>query len=177
MERRRFRTPRRAGFPSRCSVVEDEYNMVKITVDSYSASVLIGRRGSTIDAVEHLVERMTNQAIGTHAHMNLDINNYRRRREDSLVERARGVVAKVQATGREVHLEPLCARERRIIHLEVAKAEGLRTYTIATSSGKHVVVAKEGSDSGSAAAARDDSGAEPRFINEEKPAEGNATET
>jgi spoIIIJ-associated protein len=133
---------RRSSFPCRCEIKEGDYHLVKIVTDDNSAGVLIGRHGTTIDAVEHLIERMASQAVGERVNMNLDINNYRRRREEALIERTQGIIEKVRSTGREVHLEPLCARERRIIHLEVVKAEGLRTYTIATSSGKHVVVAK-----------------------------------
>jgi spoIIIJ-associated protein len=132
----------RSGFPCRCEVKEGEYHLVKIVTDDSSAGVLIGRHGSTIDAIEHLVERMGSQAIAERCNMNLDINNYRRRREESLVERTRSIMARVKSTGREVHTEPLCARERRIIHLEVVKDTDLRTYTVATADGKHVVVAK-----------------------------------
>jgi spoIIIJ-associated protein len=133
-----------SGFPCRCEVQEGEYHLVKIITDDASAGMLIGRHGTTVDAVEHLVERMASQAVGERVNMNLDVNNYRRRREESLVQRVHDIMQKVQSTGREIHMEPLCARERRIVHLEVVKDEGLRTYTIATSSGKHVVVARGG---------------------------------
>ena len=133
----------RAGFPCRCEVKQGEYHLVKIVTDDSSAGILIGRRGSTVDAVEHLVERMGSMAAGDRVPMNLDINNYRRRREEALIERTQALIEKVNSTGREIHLEPLSARERRIVHLEVAKAEGLRSYTIATSSGKHVVIARD----------------------------------
>jgi spoIIIJ-associated protein len=132
----------RSGFPCRCEVQPGEYHLVKIVTDDSSAGILIGRHGSTVDAVEHLVERMASQAAGERINMNLDINNYRRRREQSLVERTQGLMAKVRETGREIHVEPLCARERRIIHLEVAKDDDLRTYTLAGGGGKHVVIAK-----------------------------------
>jgi spoIIIJ-associated protein len=138
----------RSGFTCRCEVKQGEYHLIKMVTDDSSAGVLIGRHGSTIDALEHLIERMASQAAGERVLMNLDINNYRRRREESLIERSQSIMAKVASTGREVHTESLCARERRIIHLEVAKAEGLRTYTVATSNGKHVVVAKDDSQQG-----------------------------
>jgi len=133
---------RLSDFPCRCEVKEGEYHLVKIVTDDTSAGVLIGRHGTTVDAVEHLIERMASQACGERVSMNLDVNNYRRRREENLVQRVQEIVQKVNSTGREVHMEPLCARERRIVHLEVVNIPGLRTYTIADSSGKHVVVAK-----------------------------------
>jgi predicted RNA-binding protein YlqC (UPF0109 family) len=129
-----------AGFPCRCEIKEGEYHQVKIITDDSSAGMLIGRHGSTVDAIEHLVERMASQAAGERVNMNLDVNNYRRRREENLVQRTSELAHKVSTTGKEIHMEPLCARERRIVHLEVVNVPGLRTYTVANNTGKHVVI-------------------------------------
>jgi len=131
---------RRAGFPGRCTVVEGEYNQVKITVDTDSAAVLIGRHGSTIDSVEHLVERMANQAVGDHAHMNLDINNYRRRREGQLTDNAEDAARQMLDSGKDVHTPPLSPRERRIVHMAIADIKGVTTYTAGLGPDRHVVV-------------------------------------
>ncbi len=132
-----------SSFPCRCEVVEGDYHLVRIITDGDSAGVLIGRHGTTVDAIEHLVERMASQACGERVNMNLDVNNYRRRREESLVQRIHEIMEKVSLSGKEVHMEPMCARERRIVHLEVVNDSDLRTYTITAGSGKQVVVAKE----------------------------------
>jgi spoIIIJ-associated protein len=133
----------RAGFPCRCETLPGEYRQVKVTTDDASAGMLIGRHGQTVDAVEHLVERMASNAIDARARINLDINNYRMHREESLVERVAESAAKVRETGRPVHLEPMSGRERRIVHLETEQIEGLRTFTMEGSGGKHVVIAME----------------------------------
>ena len=146
----------RAGFPCRCEVTEGEYSQVKVVTDDSSAGMLIGRHGATVDAVEHLVERMASTAAGGRVRMNLDINNYRRRREETLMDRVDEAVARVRETGRAYHMEPMCARERRIVHLEAEQAEGLRTFTMSNGSGKHVVIAI---DDGT-----DDSTPEPEII-------------
>ena len=134
----------RSGFACRCTVTEGEYNQVKIIADTDSAAVLIGRHGSTVDAVEHLVDRMAHQAIGEHARMNLDINNYRHRREGQLTENALDAVRQVQASGTDLHTPPLCARERRIVHLAVEKIDGVTTHTAGFGPDRHVVVTLEG---------------------------------
>lgn len=137
---------RRAGFAGRCTVDEGEYNQIKIVADVDSAAVLIGRRGSTIDAVEHLVDRMALQAVGEHVRMNLDINNYRRRRQGVLEENALASVRELRDTGKDVHTPPLVARERRIVHLTIEPLEGVTTYTAGEGPDRHVVVtfAKDG---------------------------------
>jgi len=142
---------RRAGFTSRCTVIEGEYNQVKITVDPDSAAVLIGRHGSTIDSVEHLVERMAKQAVGDHAHMNLDINNYRQRREGQLVNNAQEAARQMLATDKDVHTPPLCARERRIVHLTIEKMDGVTTNTAGFGPDRHVVITREDKDGAEAA--------------------------
>ncbi|MHB8078819.1 MAG: Jag family protein, partial [Candidatus Krumholzibacteriia bacterium] len=134
----------RAGFPCRVDVRPGEYHAVRIVTDETSAALLIGRNGATIDALEHLVERMASQAVGAHVHMNLDVNNYRRRREERLVQRAQEIAARVRSTGEQESLEPLPARERRVVHLEVAKVAGVQTFTVMNGEGKHVVVAPAG---------------------------------
>jgi spoIIIJ-associated protein len=132
-----------AGFPCRCEVREGEYDLVKLIVEDRSAQVLVGRYGAAVDAVEHLVEKISSQAAGDRVRMNLDVNNFRRRREEHLVQVARNVVREVRETGEPVHLDPLCARERRIVHLQVMDIPGVATYTVQDGNGKHVVVATE----------------------------------
>ena len=137
----------RAGFPCRCEVKDGEYRQVRVITGDDSAGMLIGRHGSTVDAVEHLIERMTGMAAGDRVRMNLDINNYRRRRGETLVERVGEAVARVKETERDYHMEPMCARERRLIHLEVKKVDSIRTYTLMRSGDKHVVIALDRGES------------------------------
>ena len=134
---------RLSGFPCRCEVKEGEYDLVKLIVEDRSASVLVGRYGAAVDAVEHLVEKIASQAAGDRVRMNLDVNNFRRRREEHLVQVTRSAVREVRETGEPVHFDPLCARERRIIHLQVIDIPGLATYTVQDENGKHVVLATE----------------------------------
>ncbi len=138
----------RAGFPSRCEVKDSEYQQVRVTTDDESAGMLIGRHGATIDSVEHLVERMISMAAGDRVKMNLDINNYRLRRHETLLQRVEEAVAQVRETGKTYHVEPLNARERRIVHLAVEEYEGLRTFTMDSHRGRHVIIALENENKG-----------------------------
>jgi predicted RNA-binding protein Jag len=147
----------RAGFPCQCETHPGEYRQVRIATDDESAGMLIGRHGMTVDAIEHLVERMASNAAGDRVRMNLDINEYRLRREETLVERVAEAAEKIRESGRPVHMEPMSARERRVVHLEAEKFEGLRTFTMFGSGGKHVVIAAEEEGADKAAAASDSS--------------------
>ncbi len=134
----------RAGFPCRCQVFDGEYLQVRVVTDDASAGMLIGRHGATVDSVEHLVERMISTASGDRVKMNLDINNYRRRRQDTLADRVFDAIGRVRETGRDYHMEPMNARERRLVHLQVEEVEGLTTVTVADDGAKHVVISREG---------------------------------
>ena len=131
----------RAGFPARCEVKDGEYRQVRITTGDDGAAVLIGRHGNTIDSLEHLVERMISTAHGDRVRMNLDVNNYRRRRSDSLTDRVDEAVEQVRSSGKAYHVEPMNARERRLVHLAVEQYEGMRTFTMDSHRGRHVVIA------------------------------------
>ncbi len=135
-----------AGFPCRCEVREDEYAQVKLITDDRSAGVLIGRHGMSVDAIEILVERIASHAVGDRVKMNLDINNYRRRCDEQLVQMTRGIIREVKDSGEPVHLEPMGSRERRIVHLQVQEVASLTTYTVADGASKHVVVAPQSYD-------------------------------
>ena len=132
------------------------------------AGMLIGRHGSTVDAVGHLIERMMGVAAGDRVRMNLDINNYRRRREEVLVSRVAEAVERVKETERDYHMEPMCARERRLIHLESENYESIRTYTLMRSGDKHVVIALDKADSASDGREEKEATSEP--VSEETPA-------
>jgi spoIIIJ-associated protein len=132
----------RAGFPCECETIPGEYHAVKVSVDEDGAGMLIGRGGQTAEAVEHLVERMASNAAGDRVRMNLDINDYRVRREGSLRERTLEIIADVRATGEPYHMEPMDARERRVVHLTAEEQPDITTYTVVGSGGKHVVIAR-----------------------------------
>lgn len=142
----------RAGFPCECETIPGEYHAVKVSADEDSAGMLIGRGGSTAEAIEHLVERMASNASGDRVRMNLDINDYRVGREEQLREHTAEAVAEVRATGEPYHMESMDARERRIVHMATEDLPDITTYTVVGAGGKHVVIVKDdgtqGDDSG-----------------------------
>jgi spoIIIJ-associated protein len=142
----------RAGFPCECETIPGEYHAVKVSADEDSAGMLIGRGGSTAEAIEHLVERMASNASGDRVRMNLDINDYRVGREEQLREHTAEAVAEVRASGEPYHMESMDARERRIVHMATEDLPDITTYTVVGAGGKHVVIVKDdgtqGDDSG-----------------------------
>lgn len=144
----------RCGFPCRVTVNTGDYNQVKLVTDEDSADVLIGRRFYALDSLEHLVDRMATVAMGEHVSMNLDINNHRLRLDGRLVTMAAEAMDRVRREGQPVHLSPMNPRERRVVHMEVARCEGLMTETEGEGYDRHVIILP---DDGSHPAAEDES--------------------
>jgi spoIIIJ-associated protein len=105
--------------------------------------LLIGRRGQTLAALQHVVGRLASREFDADGHLVLDVGDYRQRRETHLVEKARALAEKVRVTGREINLEPLHAPDRRVVHLAVAELSGVRSYTVGQGLHRSVVIAPD----------------------------------
>lgn len=102
--------------------------------------VLIGRGGENLVALQQVVSAITSRRAGHAVHVPVDIEGYRRRREDQLKEIAKRVGERVKATGQAVTLEPMLAYERRIVHLAVQGTPGLRTGSVGIEPNRRVVI-------------------------------------
>ena len=91
--------------------------------------VLIGRRGQTIDAIEHIVSAATSRRAGRRIELTVDAARYRVRRERMLATIAENAARGARRTGEPVTLEPMSAPERKIIHLHLRDTEGIETQS------------------------------------------------
>ncbi len=130
---------------------EEDSFFVKIT-SKKDEGLLIGRRGQTLDAIKHLVQRILTSQAGQAVAVNLEVGDYRQRREEALEEKAEAVAQKVLESGKSLSLEPMTAQDRRIVHLALADRDDLRTYTAGEGSRRRVIVALGGEEE----AGRDD---------------------
>jgi spoIIIJ-associated protein len=103
--------------------------------------LLIGRHGETLAALQHVVARLVSKEFGFHGAVQVDVGGYRCRREAQLADKARVLAEKVQASGREIRLEPLHAHDRRVVHTALAGLSGIRTYTAGQGLHRSVVIA------------------------------------
>ncbi|MDD3164389.1 MAG: Jag N-terminal domain-containing protein, partial [Oscillospiraceae bacterium] len=103
--------------------------------------MLIGRRGETLDAIQHLANYAVNHTTGDRIHINVDAENYRLKREQSLERLAEKVASKVVKYRRNVTLEPMNAYERHVIHATLQDVPSISTYSTGTEPNRRVVVA------------------------------------
>ncbi|MGH2589119.1 MAG: protein jag, partial [Dehalococcoidia bacterium] len=101
---------------------------------------LIGRRGETLASLQYLVNLMLNRRIKGHAAVGVDIDGYRRRREESLGSLARRMAERVISNGQSITLEPMPPNERRIIHLTLADHPDVITVSIGEGDSRKVAI-------------------------------------
>jgi len=101
---------------------------------------LIGRGGENLVALQQITSAITSRRVGRTVHVPLDIEGYRRRREEQLREIARRVASRVRASGQAVTLEPMLAYERRIVHLAVQDTPGVKTESVGVDPNRRVVI-------------------------------------
>src|SRR3989441_3167851 len=88
---------------------------VLLTVSADSGGLLIGRRGQTLDALEYIVNRIVGREDAASGRVVIDVERYRERRLEHLTQLARRLAEKAKQTGRPVTLNPLSARDRRVV--------------------------------------------------------------
>ena len=122
-------------------VYEVEKGRYKVLLVGEKLGQLIGHRGETLDAIQQLTNYAVNTGADKRIRVQMDAENYRAKREQSLESLARKVAGKVQKYRRSVTLEPMNAYERHVIHAALQDVPGVTTYSVGTEPNRRVVVA------------------------------------
>ena len=109
-------------------------------INGDTLGILIGRRGETLDAVQYLTSLKVNRGREGYTRVTLDTENYRAKREDTLIRLANRMANRALRTGRKVSLEPMNPYERRIIHYALQQTEGVTTHSEGEEPNRHVVI-------------------------------------
>ncbi|MBO4382571.1 MAG: Jag N-terminal domain-containing protein, partial [Clostridia bacterium] len=118
-----------------------EYFFEVSSEDNYS--LLIGRRGETLDSIQYLTRLAANRGKedGKAARISINVGDYREKRERTLKDIAKKNGRRVRKYGRNMTLNPMNPAERRIIHTTIAEMEGLQSYSVGSESDRRVVIA------------------------------------
>ncbi len=120
--------------------VKADENTYKVELVGEDLGYLIGRRGDTLDAIQHLSNYSINRGVEGHIRINVDAEDYRAKREDSLRKYARKKAQQVLKARRRTTLEPMNAYERHVIHSALQDMENITTYSTGTEPNRRVVV-------------------------------------
>ena len=117
-----------------------EGNTYKVDLVGDDLGYLIGRRGDTLDAIQHLANYTINRDVEGHIRINVDAESYREKREDSLRRYARKKAQQVLKARRRTTLEPMNAYERHVIHAALQDMENITTHSTGTEPNRRVVI-------------------------------------
>jgi spoIIIJ-associated protein len=111
-----------------------------LDVDGDDLGILIGRRGQTLASLQYIVNLIVSKQTNRRVSFAVDVDGYRRRREEALVGLAKRTAARVRGTGRSVTLEPMPPNERRIVHLALADDPAVMTVSIGEGEARKVAI-------------------------------------
>ena len=106
--------------------------------------LLIGRKGDTLNSLQHLVGRIVSRKMGGYQRLTLDVGGYLKNRQEILRQKAIKAADRARKSNREIQMEPMKASERRIVHVALTDEEGIITYTTGNGDMRKVCIAPAG---------------------------------
>ena len=113
---------------------------IGVNLSGDSMGAIIGRRGETLDAIQHLTNYAVNKGSDKHMHISVDAEGYRSKREESLAHSAEKMAEKVLKYKRSMAFEPMNSYERHVIHTALQNYEGVTTSSTGVEPNRRVVV-------------------------------------
>lgn len=138
----------RMGLYTEVTIREDDERVV-LDVSGEDAGRAIGKKGQTLDALQFLVNKIVNRFPENRRYVIVDSGDYRDRHEKNLVSMARREAKRAVEQGRTITLSPMPARDRRLIHLSLAKFPGVETRSNGEGLGRRIqIIPSRGSQGG-----------------------------
>lgn len=111
-----------------------------IEIKADDPKVLIGEGGQTLASIQHLLKAILRRKIQENFYLDIDINDYKKKKTEYLKELARSIADEVALTKKEKSLAPMLAYERRIIHLELAKRNDVVTESAGQEPERRIII-------------------------------------
>ncbi len=122
------------------SSFEDETVNIEIVGDSEAVGKVIGRRGDTLDALQYLTSLVVNKDEEDYIRVTIDTENYRSKREETLIKLAKRMAGIVSKSRKSITLDPMNPNERRIIHSALQEYRNVTTYSTGKEPNRCVVI-------------------------------------
>jgi spoIIIJ-associated protein len=130
----------RMGVEADIEIARRDNGGINVKLSGSGMGAIIGRRGETLDAIQHLTNYVVNRDSDKHMHISVDAENYRAKREESLTKLAEKMAEKAIKYKRSMALEPMNSYERHVIHTALQNYEGVTTSSTGVEPNRRVVV-------------------------------------
>ncbi|MBM4761726.1 RNA-binding cell elongation regulator Jag/EloR [Bacillus sp. B15-48] len=121
--------------------MKQEGKQIQLILTGEKIALLIGKRGQTLNSLQYLTQLVINRHANQFFNVILDAEDYRTRRNETLMQLAERLAQKAVRTGREVALEPMPAYERKVIHTALMGNKKIKTYSNGADPYRHIVIA------------------------------------
>ena len=130
----------RMGVEADIEISRRDNGGINVKLSGSGMGAIIGRRGETLDAIQHLTNYVVNRDNDKHMHISVDAENYRAKREESLTKLAEKMAEKAIKYKRSMALEPMNSYERHVIHTALQNYDGVTTSSTGVEPNRRVVV-------------------------------------
>ena len=130
----------RMGVKAQIEISTRENGGINVNLSGNGMGAIIGRRGETLDAIQHLTNYVVNRGNEKHMHISVDAECYRSKREESLTRLAEKMAEKAIKYKRSMALEPMNSYERHVIHTALQNYPGVTTSSTGVEPNRRVVV-------------------------------------
>lgn len=120
-------------------IKEDEESLL-INVSGDDSGIIIGRRGETLDSLQYLTSLVINKGKETYKRVTIDTENYRQKREQTLIKLANRLASKVIKYKKSITLEPMNPYERKVIHSTLQNNKYVETYSLGSEPNRKVII-------------------------------------
>ena len=130
----------RMGVNAEMEISPRDNGGINVNLTGPAMGAIIGRRGETLDAIQHLTNYVVNKDSEKHLHISVDAEAYRSKREESLPRLAEKRAEKASKYKRSIAREPMNSYERHVIHTALQNYEGVTTSSTGVEPNRRVVV-------------------------------------
>lgn len=127
------------GVHPKIEVVQDG-RLVEFKLSGEKMALLIGKRGQTLNSLQYLTQLVSNRYTNQYFTITLNVEDYRERREQALIQLAGKLSYKALRTKRPIKLEPMPSFERKIIHSHLANNDQIETYSEGVEPNRYLVI-------------------------------------
>jgi spoIIIJ-associated protein len=120
--------------------VKKEGKHVHLLLTGEKIALLIGKRGQTLNSLQYLTQLVVNRYSNQYLTVILDAEDYRNRRNETLIQLAHRLAQKAVKTGKTVSLEPMPSYERKVIHTALADNKRVKTYSDGAEPHRFIVI-------------------------------------
>ena len=131
---------KKATFEVEAEVLSFEENTLPVKIKTEEPRILIGQNGQTLAEIQHILKAMLRRKVPEQFYLNIDINDYKKKKTEYLKETAISLADEVALTKKEKILTAMSAYERRIVHLELAERKDITTESTGEEPERRVVI-------------------------------------